>query len=847
MRFIPEATRTTATASLSANAQPDALNFSDSLARSGPAGSAQSGASPSGSVQFRSVQPSSKTIPSSAPPATFHASLVGPVRLSQAAQPAARLKSNLSSDDRETAAAQARANWHAKEDESGASVQGQNGVNLAAESDAKSKPVCKAANSRSDSDPGTAIKGTAKSAKTHTKPDAQNEDKAAGLQTGSSVAPVPVPPTLPLSDALGSMTGSLLLPTTQAGVAQATAAIPAATAAASSASSDVPTLTSVSLADAQSAGTQDAGANAMSLSAAPVPASSVSPSSASSALSSALPLFMPASLADSAQTKAGPNSFYPAFSLIADSPGNESVPNGRNAAASTSNINTHVASVAGSTSEVAPATPLNDAPDGVSSAPFSNPLATGSAETLASASDATLISIRQRVPGLSVSVSDPIAAGRDTIDNVALPSTALANNAVPNNALTGDASHLHSEPASPAPASSLSSAAVGTNASAVPSSTGASAVTASPIASKPAVTASVQSSPASPSALASFQVVAPAASNAQSSAPEPAKPKPVAPSGAGSAPAKSSADSVASQAPAASAPPQTVANKAEAAPGTSVPGGGPSADANTVAAASPSVTNSASNLNSPSGDLPATTTTEDDSKNPTTKAQASLTRDESAATLQERKPGASFPLAASSASVGGSQDAAAGSTLAPPAPVLNATTAALSENPGSPSPLPPAHQMLDSAPTASLNDGMLPQSTAHVAPDAVLQMHIGIHTNAFGNVEIRTVVEQSQVGVAIHGDHDLARWFSSEVSGLEAGLKSQHLNLTGVDFGSNRSGVQTATSFQQGQPQQNSPHTPGSYAAALPSEAAPPEPEITSDPTAPLPAQLAETRVSILV
>ena len=122
-------------------------------------------------------------------------------------------------------------------------------------------------------------------------------------------------------------------------------------------------------------------------------------------------------------------------------------------------------------------------------------------------------------------------------------------------------------------------------------------------------------------------------------------------------------------------------------------------------------------------------------------------------------------------------------------------------------------------------------------------MHVGIRTSAFGNVEIHTVVEQSQVGIAIHGDRDLARWFNSEVGGLEAGLKSQHLNLNGVDFESGRSSVQTATSFQQGQPRQNSPQTSGSYAAALPAEAGTPEPETV--PIA-LQTERRETRVSIL-
>ena len=133
---------------------------------------------------------------------------------------------------------------------------------------------------------------------------------------------------------------------------------------------------------------------------------------------------------------------------------------------------------------------------------------------------------------------------------------------------------------------------------------------------------------------------------------------------------------------------------------------------------------------------------------------------------------------------------------------------------------------------------------------AVLQMHMGVHTSAFGNVEIHTVVEQSQVGVSIHGDREVARWFNSEVGGLEAGLKSQHLNLTGVDFSSNRSGVQTATSFQQGQPRQNFSQNPGTNGGALPANAAKAESEPeteTETVSVALSTGVTGTRVSILV
>jgi hypothetical protein len=137
--------------------------------------------------------------------------------------------------------------------------------------------------------------------------------------------------------------------------------------------------------------------------------------------------------------------------------------------------------------------------------------------------------------------------------------------------------------------------------------------------------------------------------------------------------------------------------------------------------------------------------------------------------------------------------------------------------------LPKAHQMLDSATPAPLAVPAAP-----VAPDPAAdaqmnaQMHLGMRTDAFGAVEIHTVVQQSQVGITVHNDRDIARWFSSEVPGLESGLSKSHLNLTAVDFDNGRSGVQTATSFQQGQPRQSFSQTPGSaYAASEDQDAAP--------------------------
>ena len=180
------------------------------------------------------------------------------------------------------------------------------------------------------------------------------------------------------------------------------------------------------------------------------------------------------------------------------------------------------------------------------------------------------------------------------------------------------------------------------------------------------------------------------------------------------------------------------------------------------------------------------------------------------------------------------------------APAPNTANLSGSEK-GAPLPteLSPAHQMLDSNPMNGASESQV-FPIPHLAPDSALQLHVGVHTNAFGDVEVHTVIEQNQVGISIHGDREIARWFNSEMGGLENGLRSQHLNLAGVDFSSNRSGVQTATAFQQGQPRQNSPQTPGSYAASLPN-ANVTEPAIESDPAVVLPVEGVPTRVSILV
>jgi hypothetical protein len=137
--------------------------------------------------------------------------------------------------------------------------------------------------------------------------------------------------------------------------------------------------------------------------------------------------------------------------------------------------------------------------------------------------------------------------------------------------------------------------------------------------------------------------------------------------------------------------------------------------------------------------------------------------------------------------------------------------------------LPQTHQMLDSAPPATpapATAPIAPGSAAELQMNAQVnaQMHLDIRTDAFGAVEIHTVVQQSQVGITVHANGDIARWFSSEVPGLESGLSKSHLNLTAVDFDNGRSGVQTSSGFQQGQPRQNFSQDQGTAYSVRPGE-----------------------------
>jgi hypothetical protein len=199
------------------------------------------------------------------------------------------------------------------------------------------------------------------------------------------------------------------------------------------------------------------------------------------------------------------------------------------------------------------------------------------------------------------------------------------------------------------------------------------------------------------------------------------------------------------------------------------------------------------------------------------------------------------PLHDASATLASGKDSSA--TLTAAAPPASATPPHIASD-AAPE-LPKTHQMLDAVPPSPPTPPIAPYPASVGQMNA--QMHVGIRTEAFGAVEIHTVVQQSQVAITVHAERDIAHWFSSEFPGLESGLNKNHLNLTVVDFDSGSSGVQTATSFQQGQPEQHFSNTPGSQSAALPNQNTASESAAADILTADLSVGPVQTRVSIHV
>ena len=252
---------------------------------------------------------------------------------------------------------------------------------------------------------------------------------------------------------------------------------------------------------------------------------------------------------------------------------------------------------------------------------------------------------------------------------------------------------------------------------------------------------------------------------------------------------------------------------------------------NNVSNGTPSLTSDLIGSNrapNPSNSAPAATTNEEHAKSSV--SSESLIAAAPQSTAIDKKPVATLETNVPSPPVGSSAipsiSAVAAQTVAPTLPTGTDPSPAITvpSPPAAPPPapvdsdqtppLPQTHQMLDSAPPATpASDLTALPGDVHTDAQTPAQMHVGLRTDAFGAVEIHTVVQQSQIGITVHSDRDISRWFSSEVPGLESGLNNSHLNLTAVNFDHGRSGVQAETSFQHGQSRQQYSQTPGSPSA----------------------------------
>ena len=62
-------------------------------------------------------------------------------------------------------------------------------------------------------------------------------------------------------------------------------------------------------------------------------------------------------------------------------------------------------------------------------------------------------------------------------------------------------------------------------------------------------------------------------------------------------------------------------------------------------------------------------------------------------------------------------------------------------------------------------------------------MHIGLRTQAFGSVEVHTMVRDSQVGLTVASERgDLRTYLGTEVSGLQTTFRQQDLRFDNIRF-----------------------------------------------------------------
>jgi hypothetical protein len=125
-----------------------------------------------------------------------------------------------------------------------------------------------------------------------------------------------------------------------------------------------------------------------------------------------------------------------------------------------------------------------------------------------------------------------------------------------------------------------------------------------------------------------------------------------------------------------------------------------------------------------------------------------------------------------------------------------------------------------------------------VAGVAQSEMHIGLRTQAFGNVEVHTVVRDSQVGLTVGSERgDLRTLLATELSGLQTTFRQQDLRFDNIRFLETSAG--TTAGFSGGTDSQGRSSAPQhSSATGLFSIHSPPEEPVELDIGAGLRARL---------
>jgi hypothetical protein len=140
---------------------------------------------------------------------------------------------------------------------------------------------------------------------------------------------------------------------------------------------------------------------------------------------------------------------------------------------------------------------------------------------------------------------------------------------------------------------------------------------------------------------------------------------------------------------------------------------------------------------------------------------------------------------------GQSSDAVQPSAAVTPANVSAPVLSAATQDSGSRA-TPPATDSQTPAPGPSAP--LPPAGTVEVARlvtgAAQAEMHIGLRTQAFGSVEVHTIVRDSQVGLTVGSERgDLRTFLANEVSGLQTTLRQQDLRFDNIQFLETSSGT----------------------------------------------------------